>query len=99
MNTQATQTDPIDLCDSANVIDKLNGEYADLQGEFDRIKRENEKFQQQVDESSRRATIYEYMSEFMDKADLYGAYWEYIKEYCPDEWEEAGGFGDEFHLY
>ena len=37
MTSQATQTDPIDLCDSANVIEKLNEEYAQLQKKFDQL--------------------------------------------------------------
>ena len=40
--------------------------------------------------NQRRATIYEYMSEFMEKADCMGAYFDFIREYYPDEREAAG---------
>ena len=59
MTSQATQTDPIDLCDSANVIEKLNEEYAQLQKKFDqliieiieyeKIQKENEALRKKAD--------------------------------------------------
>ena len=49
---------------------------------------------EEIEELETKATIYEYMSEFMEKADLYGDYFDYIREYYPDERKEAGDFMD-----
>jgi len=40
--------------------------------------------------NQRRATMYEFMNEFMEKADCMGEYFDYIRAYYPDEREAAG---------
>ena len=57
--------------------------YNGLRARIAKLKEENETLQ-------RRATMYEYMSEFMEKSDTFSAYFDYIREYYPDERKEAG---------
>jgi len=55
----------------------------ELREEKKKLKEENETLQT-------KATIYEFMNEFMEKADLYGDYWDFVREYYPDERKKAG---------
>ena len=66
-----------------------------LIGENKELKEENKKLKEEGGTNQRRATIYEYMSEFMEKSDSYGAYFDYIREYYPDEREAAAVPSDE----
>lgn len=43
-----------------------------------------------VKELQRKATIYEYMAEYLEKTDEFWCYFDYIREYHPDEREAAG---------
>tara|TARA_R100001460_G_scaffold78646_1_gene119665 strand:+ start:47 stop:670 length:624 start_codon:yes stop_codon:yes gene_type:complete len=46
-------------------------------------------------ELKRKATMYQFMSEYMEKADCMGEYFDYIREYYPDERKAAGVLSDE----
>ena len=49
---------------------------------------------QENKELQRKATMYEFMAEYMEKADEFWCYFEWIKENYPDEFVEAGGVVD-----
>ena len=42
----------------------------------------------------RRATMYQFMSEYMEKAGCMGEYFDYIRENYPDKQEDAGVLSD-----
>jgi hypothetical protein len=48
----------------------------------------------EIEELKEKATMYEYMSEYMEKAEEFTPYFDYIREYHPDKFIEAGGIVD-----
>lgn len=55
---------------------------------------EPDEFVAKVKELKRKATMYEYMAEYMEKADEFWCYFEWVKEKYPDKFVEAGGIVD-----
>ena len=66
-----------------NILENQDLTWTESLDAVKKLKEENETLQ-------RRATMYEYMSEFMEKSDTFSAYFDYIREYYPDERKEAG---------
>ena len=66
-----------------NILENQDLTWAESLDAVKKLKEENETLQ-------RRATIYGFMSEFMEKSDTFSDYFDYIREYYPDERKEAG---------
>jgi hypothetical protein len=66
------------------------GKSKSIKEENKKLKEENKKLKEEAATNQRRATIYQFMSEYMEKADLFGEYYDYIREYYPDERTAAG---------
>jgi len=58
------------------------------------LKEEINKLKEEAATNQRRATMYQFMSEYMEEADCMGEYFDYIRENYPDKQKEAGVLSD-----
>ncbi len=71
-------------------LERQRDTIAEVRSARDRAMSENKKLKEEAATNQRRATIYQFMSEYMEKADCMGDYFDYIREYYPDQRTAAG---------